>query len=219
MTDPNPSVDRSLSLHRTVAAVAALNFGYFFVEITVALAIASVALFADSIDFLEDATVNMLVLVALGWTAARRRAVGLVLAVCLLVPGIAALWTAWEKLSSPMLSDPVLLTLAGTGALIVNAFCAFLLARVRTHGGSLSRAAFLSARNDVAANIAIIAAGLGTAATGSIWPDIVVGLGIAVLNAGSAYEVYEAAMGERDDDGDDNAAEGRGSPKTIEPRA
>lgn len=202
MSALTPSDEPAAPLRRTIAIVAALNFSYFFVEFSVALAIASVALFADSIDFLEDTAVNILVLLALGWSAARRRAVGLLLAVCLLIPGIAALWTAWEKLSSPVLPDPVLLTLAGTGALIVNAFCAFLLARVRTHGGSLTKAAFLSARNDVAANVAIIAAGAATAASASIWPDIVVGLGIAALNAGSAYEVYEAALGERDDNDD-----------------
>src|SRR3712207_7064819 len=46
----------------------------------------------------------------------------------------------------------------------------------RTHSGSLTRAAFLSARNDAIANVAIIAAGLLTAATLAIWPDLVVGL-------------------------------------------
>jgi hypothetical protein len=38
------------------------------------------------------------------------------------------------------------------GALVVNAYCAFLLARFRDHSGSLTRAAFLSARNDTLAN-------------------------------------------------------------------
>ncbi len=191
-------------LKRTVAAVAALNFGYFFVEFAIAAAIASVALFADSIDFLEDATINMLVLVALGWTAARRRVVGLFLAVCLLVPGLAALYTAWEKFNAPTIPDPTILTLAGLGALAVNGLCALLLSRVRHQGGSLSLAAFLSARNDVAANVAIIGAGLATAATGSMWPDVIVGIGIALVNSGSAYEVYEAAMGESDGDDDDD---------------
>lgn len=197
---PNEA-DRVL-LKRTVAIVAALNFGYFFIEFAVATAIASVALFADSVDFLEDATVNVLVLVALGWTATRRRVVGLVLAFCILVPGLAALYTAWEKLSDPMIPDPTVLTLAGVGALLVNTICALLLSRVRRHGGSLSLAAFLSARNDVAANVAIIGAGLTTAALGSVWPDVIVGIGIALLNSRSAFEVYEAAMGEADDDDD-----------------
>jgi Co/Zn/Cd efflux system component len=56
---------------------------------------------------------------------------------------------------------------------------------------------FLSARNDALANIAIVAAGLVTATTLSAWPDLVVGLGIAALNAGAAGEVWQAARDER----------------------
>lgn len=197
-----PEPDRQ-ALKRTVAIVAALNFGYFFIEFAIAAAIASVALFADSIDFLEDATVNMLVLLALGWTASKRRGVGIILAACLMIPALAALYTAWDKLAAPTVPDPALLTLAGLGALVVNGLCAILLSRVRHHGGSLSLAAFLSARNDVAANLAIIGAGLATAAIGSIWPDLIVGLGIALMNSNSAYDVFKAAMGESDDDDDD----------------
>jgi hypothetical protein len=44
----------------------------------------------------------------------------------------------------------------------VNVICTFLLARYCWQGGSLTRAAFLSARNDVIGNVAIIAAGLAT---------------------------------------------------------
>lgn len=188
------------AMRRTVALVAVLNFAYFFVEFGVARAIGSVALFADSIDFLEDTSINVLVLVALGWTAARRRVVGLGLTLVLMVPGLAAIWTAWEKLSHPLIAEPFLLTLTGVGALLVNFTCAVLLARVRHDGGSLTTAAFLSARNDVLANVGIIGAGLMTWGLNSIWPDIIVGLAIAALNAGAAYEVYEAARGESDDD-------------------
>jgi Co/Zn/Cd efflux system component len=119
-------------------------------------------------------------------------------AALLLVPSIAALWTAYDKLSHPSLADPLQLTVAAIGAFVVNGFCATLLGRIRHSGGSLSKAAFLSARNDLFANIAMIGAGLATALTVSIWPDIVVGLAIAALNANAALEVYEAAMGESD---------------------
>lgn len=71
-----------------------------------------------------------------------------------------------------------------------------MLARVRRHSGSLTRAAFLSARNDVAANVTIIVAGFLTAATHSVWPDVVVGLGIMVMNAGAAREVWLVAREE-----------------------
>ena len=72
-----------------------------------------------------------------------------------------------------------------------------MLTRYRRHSGSLTRAAFLSARNDAAANIAIIAAGLVTAFVwASAWPDLIVGLGIAALNADAAREVWQAAREE-----------------------
>jgi Co/Zn/Cd efflux system component len=50
----------NLNLRRVVIVVAALNLAYFGVEFAVALAIGSVSLFADSIDFLEDASLNFL---------------------------------------------------------------------------------------------------------------------------------------------------------------
>jgi Co/Zn/Cd efflux system component len=181
------------ALRRVVTAVALLNLAYFGVEFAVALAIGSVSLFADSVDFLEDASVNLLILMALGWSPAARARVGMLLAVILLVPGLATLWTAWAKFNAPAPPAPIPLSLAGSGALAVNLACAFMLARYRRHGGSLTRAAFLSARNDALANIAIVAAGLMTAFTLSAWPDLLVGLGIAVMNADAAREVFEAA--------------------------
>lgn len=187
------------SVRRVVMLVAALNLAYFGVEFTVALAIGSVSLFADGVDFLEDASVSFLIAVALGWSAARRARVGMVLAGVLLVPALAALWAAVTKLVSPAPPAPVPLTLTGAGALMVNLSCALMLARVRAHAGSLTRAAFLSARNDVAANLAIIGAGLVTASTQSIWPDLVVGLGIVGMNAGAAREVWLAARDEHRD--------------------
>lgn len=187
------------AIRRVVASVTGLNLGYFFIEFFMAAMIGSVALFADSIDFLEDAAVNLLILVAIGWSANRRRMVGLVLGTLLLVPAAASLWTAYERvLAGGAGPDAVLLSATGLGALGVNSLAAFLLVGVRNDGGSLTKAAFLSARNDVAANIAIIAAGLVTAASGSFWPDVIVGIGIAAMNIGSAREVYQSALKEQD---------------------
>lgn len=185
-----------MGLGRVVRLVAVLNLAYFGVEFAVALAIRSVSLFADSIDFLEDASVNFLILVALGWGARRRARVGMALAGILLVPGLATLWTAWRQFTVPVPPEPALLSLAGAGALAVNLSCAFMLAGYRRHSGSLTRAAFLSARNDALANVAIVATGFATAYTGSAWPDLIVGLGIALLNADAAKEVYRAAREE-----------------------
>ena len=195
MTAPDA---RDRSFRRAAAWVAALNFGYFGIEFTVALAIGSVALFADSVDFLEDTAINTLIVMAIGWSAVARARVGMVLAGLLLVPGFATLWTAWEKFADPSMPAPLPLTLAALGALMVNLTCAVILARYRGHSGSLSKAAFLSARNDALANLAIIAAGLVTAfAWRSPWPDLAVGLAIALVNFDAAKEVWEAAGDER----------------------
>jgi Co/Zn/Cd efflux system component len=190
-----PATDAAL--RRAVALVAVLNLAYFGIEFAVALAIGSVSLFADSIDFLEDASVNLVILMALGWSAAARARIGMALAAILLVPGLATLWTAWEKFNAPVPPAPLALSLVGMGALAVNLACALTLARFRRHAGSLTRAAFLSARNDALANVAIVAAGLATAWTLSAWPDLVVGLAIAAMNADAAREVFEAARRER----------------------
>ena len=183
-------------LRKVVIAVAVLNLAYFGVEFAVALIIGSVSLFADSVDFLEDASINLLIAAALGWNATSRARLGMALAGILLVPGLATLWTAWDKFLAPTPPAPLPLTLTGAGALAVNLTCALMLARFRTHSGSLTRAAFLSARNDTVANIAIIGAGLLTAYTLSAWPDLIVGLAIAAMNAGAAREVWSAAREE-----------------------
>jgi Co/Zn/Cd efflux system component len=184
---------KTMTVRRVVFVVAALNLAYFAVEFTAALLIGSVSLFADSIDFLEDASVNCLIAVALVWSATSRARLGMVLAGTLLVPSFATLWTAWEKFKSLAPPAPLALSLVGTGALVVNLSCALMLVRYRAHSGSLTRAAFLSARNDAVANVAIIAVGLVTAFTRSAWPDLIVGLGIAAINADAARQVWNAA--------------------------
>jgi Co/Zn/Cd efflux system component len=191
--------DSDHSLRRAVVLVAVLNLAYFGVEFIVALLIASVSLMADSVDFLEDAAVNVLVLLALGWSVRQRARVGMLLAGVLLVPAIAFVWALWNKIMHPVPPEALTLSATATGALCVNVACAFILARFRDARGSLTKAAFLSARNDAAANVAIIAAGLVTVLWPSIWPDVLVGIGVAVMNADAAKEVWEAARAERNE--------------------
>jgi len=195
-TSKDVSERRQELIRSAVRFVAAANLAYFGVEFAVALAIGSVSLFADSIDFLEDASVNFLILIALTWSALWRARVGMALAGILMIPGVATLWMAWDKFATLVPPDPVPLSLTGAGALAINLTCAFVLARHRHHSGSLIKAAFLSARNDALANVAIVAAGLVTAYTLSAWPDLIAGIGIAAMNADAARQVWTAARKE-----------------------
>lgn len=185
---------RTRALKRTVLVVALLNLGYFFIEGAVALAIGSVSLFADSVDFLEDTAVNSLIFLALGWPLAHRSVAGKVMGGIIMVPALAALWQAVAKFQNPEAPDPLSLVLTAGGAVVVNSICAVLLLRQRDHGGSMTRAAWLAARNDVIINLGIIAMGVLTLTmVPNGWPDLVLGLGIVALNLRAAKEVWEVA--------------------------
>lgn len=189
--------DLSRRLRRAVLIVAGLNFAYFFVQFAVALGAGSVALLADSVDFLEDTAVNLLIFMALGWQIGRQSMVGKILAAVILLPAAFAAWQAVRRFADPAPPDVVPLILASLGAIVVNGLAAWLLVSVRHHGGSLSRAAFLSARNDVVVNVAIIVMGLVTVWTSSGWPDLVLGCAIILLALRAAWEVWEVSEEER----------------------
>ena len=185
------------ALRRASIVVAALNLGYFFVESAVALAIGSVSLLADSADFLEDTAINLLIVIALGWSLGAQAIAGRVMAGVILVPAAVAAWQVVARASDPAPPDVPLLVATAGGAAVVNLVSALVLARVRRTSGSLSRGAFLSARNDVIVNLLIIAMGLVTLWTGSGWPDIALGAVITLLAGHAAWEVWEAAGEER----------------------
>ncbi len=182
---------------RAVLLVAALNLAYFVVEFVVARIIGSVSLFADSIDFLEDGVLNLLIFFAVVWSLKRRARIGHVLAIVILVPAVATLWTAITKILDPTAPERGALSITALGALIVNLACAAILLRHRRVGGSLAHAAWFSARNDAFANLAILAAAAITLVWASGWPDIIAGVGIAAVNADAGVKVWRAASRER----------------------
>ena len=197
---PNPNTTEPLEavhLRRVVLIVAGLNFGYFFVEFAVALVAGSVALLADSVDFLEDTAVNLLIFIALGWPLARRALMGKAMALVILLPASVAAWQAVRRFSDPVAPLVTPLVLASVGAILINGTSAWLLSSARHQGGSLSRAAFLSARNDVLVNVSIIVMGVVTLWSDSGWPDLILGCFIIALALRAAHEVWEVSEEER----------------------
>ena len=178
---------------KSVLLVALANLSYFFVEFFVAKDISSASLFADSVDFLEDASVNILIFLAVNWTVQNKARLGKCLAIILIVPALAFLYTAIQKLYLPIIPEPSILSLTGLGALLVNMSCALILVRFRYHQGNLTKAAFLSARNDAVANVGIIITGLLGFIWPSMWPDLIVGFLIMAINLDAAKEIWEAS--------------------------
>jgi Co/Zn/Cd efflux system component len=83
----------------------------------------------------------------------------------------------------------------GTIALAVNFGVAALLYRFR-EGDANMRSVWLCTRNDVIANIAVLAAAAGVFGTGSVWPDVAVAAGLAVLGLASGRIVIRQARAE-----------------------
>jgi Co/Zn/Cd efflux system component len=182
-----------VNLRKTVLLVAVLNLIYFAVENYFGQLYDSVALIGDSVDFLEDASVNILIALAIGWSLKKRKYASYALALLLLVPGIAFLWNTIHQFLSPEVPEGGGMGIVGFGALIVNTTCALLIARHRKEEGGLVAAAYFSARNDAMANVLIIGAGLFTLRYPSIWPDLLIGIFIFVMNADAAKEILETA--------------------------
>ena len=184
------------SFKKAVFFVAILNLLYFFVEFIVAFNIRSVSLLADSIDFIEDASINFLIFFAVSLTTIKKARISILLSIIMLLPGITALWAIWQQIIHQEPPAPVELSTVAFGALIINCLCTLILMKFRNYSGSLTKAAFLSARNDALANIAIIFTGIITILYPSIWPDILVGLFIAYIRAESALVIYKNATKE-----------------------
>ncbi len=182
---------------RIILIVALLNLAGCLGEALLAFAIGSASLLADAADFLEDFLINSLVLLALTWTVESRRKASYALAGLILIPAGAAFAMAIHKIATGLAPEPYALSGTALAALVINACCAVLLMSLRTGTSTLVRGAWLAARNDVLANVLIIAAGLVTLAWHSVIPDVVVGVIIGIVNLGAAKEVFEQARAEQ----------------------
>ena len=182
----------NLSLRKTVALVAALNLAYFAVEFSFAQIYESLSLLSDSLDFLEDASINLLIFMAFTWSVIARKRLSYLLAFVLLIPGALFLFEAISRLNKPEVPNGAGMSFVGIGALAINFFCAAILVKHKHAEGGLAKAAYLSARNDAFANLLIIVAGAITLFWSSQIPDLVIGVAIFAMNFDAARQVLKS---------------------------
>jgi Co/Zn/Cd efflux system component len=177
---------------RVLAVVLGINVAMFLLELGAGLLARSTALLADSVDMLGDALVYgfSLHVVARGpiWQARSAMLKGVIMAGF----GVGVLTEVVLKLMRGTVPAAEIMAPIGTVALVANATCLWLLWRRRGDDINM-RSAWLCSRNDVVANAGVLLAAAGVAATGSVWPDVLVGLAIAALFTGSAIGVLFAA--------------------------
>jgi Co/Zn/Cd efflux system component len=181
-----PDETAPMPYRQALIIAAILNFAMMFVEVAGALYANSIALMADAIDFLEDAITYILAVALIGLGHRPRAAFGAMTAFLMFVPGVWIAWKTINQLLEGLPPDPLPMGAIGLLALAVNVYCAFILLPHRK-GDSAHQGVWLSTRNDAVANIAIVLASVITAFWTSVWPDVIVGLGIAALNLHAAF--------------------------------
>ncbi|MBS1840772.1 MAG: cation transporter [Acidobacteria bacterium] len=174
---------------------AALNFGMMLLEGSAGLWIGSAALLGDAGDFLEDAIVLGLAIVALGWSVRARAAAGLAQGFAMAAVGIGAILQIVHSIIHGGAPSPAVMGGVAVLALTVNGYCANRLIRFRAGDASM-RAIWLSTRNDAMLNVLTVVAALFIALTKSAWPDIIAGAIIATVNMWGSTEVASAAIRE-----------------------
>jgi cation diffusion facilitator family transporter len=180
---------------RLLWIVLVLNAGMFAVEAVAGWQAESLALQADALDFLGDSANYAIALFVLtrsvAWRAGSALAKGLAMVG---FGGFLLIASLWHVLVGAAPEAPVM-GVIGAMALLVNVVCATLLFRFRTGDANL-RAVWLCSRNDAIGNLAVIAAAGGVFLTGTPWPDLAVGLVLAMLAIGAGSSVIRQARGE-----------------------
>ncbi|MEN9355038.1 MAG: putative zinc transport protein [Fibrobacterota bacterium] len=172
---------------RILILALALNFLMFLVEILAALHSGSLALLAESIDFLGDAANYAVSLFVLNRSALARSRTAFAKGFVMTSWGILILLRTVPSLSSQAPPEAFTMTWVGILALGVNVGVALSLWKFR-EGDANRRSVWLCSRNDAIGNLAIlIAAGL-VAWTGRPWPDVLVAflMSVLALSAGTA---------------------------------
>jgi cation diffusion facilitator family transporter len=178
-----------------LVAVLAVNATMFCVEFGAGILSGSTALLADSLDMLGDSFVYGFSLLVLHRSLAWRARAALAKGVIMGAFGVGVLLQAGFQVGAGV--PPLAPTMLAVGALALaaNAFCFSLLWRHRADDINL-RSTWLCSRNDLIANGAVLFAGGLVAWSQSFWPDVVVGIGIAILFLRTAGLVIRESLSE-----------------------
>lgn len=178
---------------RTVLwTVLGINAVLFVVEFGVGWWARSTALLADSLDMLGDAFVYAFSLWVLQRGMRWRARAALSKGVVQLVFGLVVLGqAAWRAVDgTPPVADAM--ALMGLVALAGNTWAFALLWRHRSDDINMT-STWLCSRNDLIANVSVLAAAVAVWQFDSVWPDVVVGVAISVLFLRTARDVIRDA--------------------------
>ncbi|MFP2956506.1 cation transporter [Myxococcus sp. 1LA] len=173
---------------RTLWVLLAINGIMFVAELVAGWLVQSTGLLADSLDMLADAMVYGLGLYAVGRTAAHKLRAAHLSGYLQIALALGALFEVGRRFLFGSEPEPTWMLGVASLALAANVTCLLLIFRHRK-GGAHMKASYIFSTNDVLANLGVIAAGILVALTKSPYPDLLVGLGIAMLVLSGAIRI------------------------------
>lgn len=174
-----------------------INLLMFLVELIGGAYAHSSALWADSLDFFGDAINYGVSLAVLGASLYLRATVALVKGFAMAAFGLIVMGKVLYAYIQGIPPEAITMGAIGILALIANVTTAFFLYAFRD-GDSNMHAVWLCSRNDAIGNVAVILAAVGVFGTGSMLPDIVVAVIMAILGLSGGYQVMKKALQERE---------------------
>ena len=178
---------------RVLWIVLFINAAMFVFEGGAGLFAHSTSLLADALDMLGDALVYGFSLFVLARSARWHAGAALVKGSFMLLFGLGVLAEGVYKIVHPVMPGAEIMGVVGGIALAANLTCFLLLYRHRADNLNMA-STWLCSRNDLIANVGVLAAAGGSYMLTSRWPDIMVGVVIAGLFLGSAFKVIRQSF-------------------------
>lgn len=177
----------------TLKIVLWLNAVMFVVELGAGILASSSSLMSDALDNLGDALTYGLSLYSISRGDRAKAKVALFKGALILSAGVAVLAQIVYRMLYPAVPTYEVMGVVSVLAFASNGLCLVLLWRHREDDINMS-SVWECSRNDVAANLAVLLAAGGVWLTNAAWPDVVLGLLLALLFLKSAARVIRGAL-------------------------
>ena len=181
---------------RVLIMLLSINALMFVVEITLGIVAESTALIADSLDMLADATVYGIGLYAVGKPVLSKVRAAHTSGIFQIFLGSAVAVDVIRRFIYGSEPEPLIMLVVGTAALVANLLCMKLIFRHR-HGEVHMRASWIFSKNDVIANVGILLAAGLVYVLDSRYPDMVIGLMIALIVVHGGCHIMRGARNEK----------------------
>ena len=175
--------------------VLGVNIVMFVVELLSGILSSSLSLTGDSLDMLGDAIAYGSSLYVINRGRKSQAKSALLKGIIMFLSAIAVFARATYQAFFNTTPELKVMTTVGFIVLIANLFCLFLLTRHRNDNINMS-SVWLCSRNDIIANTSVLLAAGLVFVTGQSWPDLAVGLLIALIFAKSAGKVLSQSWSE-----------------------